>query len=206
MQRVKRKSAKRESVHRAGRADGAVRLKRARVFGFNRGDLAAAVAVREVQPAVEAPLQAVGQVLLVALGETREELLAAVGPATAAKLTELHLAVDAMPDKYVAKDIAKAIADKDDLENLRVLLLRAEVANPELPKLLEDAGAIVDDVAVYQTVPETDDVNGAAAPLLADGGDSPGVVYADIDTGALARARGMIPSLGHDRPYSVEVS
>ena len=97
--------------------------------------------------------------------------LAAVGPATAAKLKELHLSVDAMPDKYVAKDIAKAIAEKDDLENLRVLLLRAEVANAELPKLLEDAGAIVDDVAVYQTVPETDDVNGAAARLLADGAD-----------------------------------
>jgi uroporphyrinogen III methyltransferase/synthase len=76
-----------------------------------------------------------------------------------------------MPDKYVAKDISKAIAEKDDLENLRILLLRAEVANPELPKLLEDAGAIVDDVAVYQTVPETEDVTGAAARLLESGAD-----------------------------------
>ena len=97
--------------------------------------------------------------------------IAAVGPATAAKLKELHLSVDAMPDKYVAKDISKAIAAKDDLENLRILLLRAEVANPELPRLLEDEGAIVDDVAVYQTVPETEDVTGAAARLLEDGAD-----------------------------------
>ncbi len=97
--------------------------------------------------------------------------LAAVGPATAAKLKELHLSVDAMPDKYVARDIAKAIAAKDDLENLRILLLRAEVASPELPKLLEEQGAIVDDVAVYQTVPETEDANGAAARLLEDGAD-----------------------------------
>ncbi len=97
--------------------------------------------------------------------------IAAVGPATAAKLKEFHLSVDAMPDKYVAKDISKAIAAKDDLENLRVLLLRAEVANLELPKLLEDEGAIVDDVAVYQTVPETEDVTGAAARLLAEGAD-----------------------------------
>ncbi len=97
--------------------------------------------------------------------------IAAVGPATAAKLKELHLSVDAMPDKYVAKDISKAIAAKDDLENLRVLLLRAEVANLELPKLLEDEGAIVDDVAVYQTVPETEDVSGAAARLVEDGAD-----------------------------------
>ena len=97
--------------------------------------------------------------------------IAAVGPATAAKLKELHLSVDAMPDKYVAKDISKAIAAKDDLENLRVLLLRAEVANLELPKLLEDQGAIVDDVAVYQTVPETEDLTGAAARLVAEGAD-----------------------------------
>ncbi len=97
--------------------------------------------------------------------------IAAVGPATAAKLKELHLSVDAMPDKYVAKDISKAIAAKDDLENLRILLLRAEVANLELPKLLEDQGAIVDDVAVYQTVPETEDVTGAAARLLEEGAD-----------------------------------
>jgi uroporphyrinogen III methyltransferase/synthase len=76
-----------------------------------------------------------------------------------------------MPDKYVAKDIAKAIATKDDLENLRILLLRAEVANPELPKLLEEQGAIVDDVAVYQTVPETEDLTGAAARLREDGAD-----------------------------------
>lgn len=97
--------------------------------------------------------------------------IAAVGPATAAKLKELHISVDAMPDKYVAKDISKAIAAKDDLENLRVLLLRAEVANLELPKLLEEQGAIVDDVPIYQTVPETDDVNGAAARLLEEGAD-----------------------------------
>ena len=97
--------------------------------------------------------------------------IAAVGPATAAKLKELHLSVDAMPDKYVAKDISKAIAAKDDLENLRVLLLRAEVANLELPKLLEEQGAIVDDVAVYQTVPETEDLTGAAARLVAEGAD-----------------------------------
>ena len=97
--------------------------------------------------------------------------IAAVGPATAAKLKEQHISVDAMPDKYVAKDISKAIAAKDDLENLRVLLLRAEVANLELPKLLEEQGAIVDDVPVYQTVPETDDVNGAAARLLEEGAD-----------------------------------
>ena len=97
--------------------------------------------------------------------------IAAVGPATAAKLRELHLQVDLMPDEYVASKIAQALAEYESIDNLRILLLRAEVANPELPKLLEDKGAIVDDIAWYQTVPETEDITGAAAKLLKDGAD-----------------------------------
>lgn len=97
--------------------------------------------------------------------------IAAVGPATAARLKELHLRVDVMPDEYVAKKIGAAIHKFEDVENLRILIARAQVANPDLPKELEDLGAIVDDVAVYKTVPETDDINGAAAKLVESGAD-----------------------------------
>ena len=37
--------------------------------------------------------------------------------------------------------------------------------------------------------------------VLADGGEAPGIVYADIDPAAVGRVRGMIPSLEHDRAY-----
>ena len=97
--------------------------------------------------------------------------IAAVGPATAAKLKELHLKVDVMPAEYVAGAIAKAMNAHESVENLRILLQRAEVANADLPKALEELGAIVDDVACYKTVPETDDLNGAAAKLLEGGAD-----------------------------------
>lgn len=97
--------------------------------------------------------------------------IAAVGPATAAKLKELHLKVDAIPSEYVASKITAAMVDDGCLENLNVLLLRAEVANAELPKQLEEKGAIVDDVACYRTVPETEDTTGAAARLLEEGAD-----------------------------------
>jgi uroporphyrinogen III methyltransferase / synthase len=96
---------------------------------------------------------------------------AAVGPATAAKLKELHLAVDAMPEEYVAAKVAAAIAKVDGVENLKILCLRAQVANPELVAKLEELGAIVDDIACYRTVPETEDVNGAAAKLVEEGAD-----------------------------------
>lgn len=97
--------------------------------------------------------------------------IAAVGPATAARLKELHLRVDVMPDEYVAKKIGAAIHKFEDVENLRILIARAQVANPDLPKELEDLGAIVDDVAVYKTVPETDDPHGVAAKLVESGAD-----------------------------------
>ena len=39
--------------------------------------------------------------------------------------------------------------------------------------------------------------------VLADGGEAPGIVYADIDLSAVDRVRAMIPSLEHDRPFQL---
>lgn len=97
--------------------------------------------------------------------------IAAVGPATAAIVRGLHLKVDATPEAYLASKITAAMAERGSLENLKVLLLRAEEANRELPAELEAAGAIVDDVACYKTVPETEDRNGSAGRLLEEGAD-----------------------------------
>ena len=97
--------------------------------------------------------------------------LAAVGPATAKKLKDLHLTVDLMPEVYTAEATAQALLDYQNVENISVMLARAEEANSELPKLLEDQGAIVDDIAFYKTVPETEDRNGAAESFEEDGAD-----------------------------------
>jgi len=97
--------------------------------------------------------------------------IAAIGPATAAKLKELHLQVDVTPDESLASKIAGAINKYESVENLKICLLRAEVANPDLPKALEELGAIVDDIAVYKTTPETQDLTGAAAKLQEGGAD-----------------------------------
>ncbi|HTL58025.1 MAG TPA: uroporphyrinogen-III C-methyltransferase [Candidatus Limnocylindrales bacterium] len=97
--------------------------------------------------------------------------IAAVGPATATKLKELHLQVDLMPDEAMASSIAEAFSEYESIENLKICLLRAEVANRELPAALEALGAIVDDVACYKTVPEPHDPTGAAARLIQSGAD-----------------------------------
>lgn len=103
-----------------------------------------------------------------AIGNVR---FAAVGPQTAAKLTELHLRVDVMPEQYVAGKVADALNKFESVENLRYLLPRAQVANRELPQELEKMGGIVDDVAFYKTVPETEDVTGAAARFQESGAE-----------------------------------
>ena len=76
-----------------------------------------------------------------------------------------------MPERYVASDVADAIGQYESVENLKILLMRAEVANPELPKRLEEMGGIVDDIACYRTVAETEDKNGAAQRLVNEGAD-----------------------------------
>jgi len=119
--------------------------------------------------------------------------IAAVGPATAAKVKELHLEVDVMPKDYLASKIADALVKFESIENLRILLLRAEVANAELPRLLEGKGAIVDDVACYQTMPETADLTGAAAKLLEGGADW--ITFTSSSTVESLHARFDLPAL-----------
>jgi predicted amidohydrolase len=38
--------------------------------------------------------------------------------------------------------------------------------------------------------------------VLADGGESPGVVYADLELSQVGAVRAMLPSLTHDRPFA----
>ena len=97
--------------------------------------------------------------------------IAAVGPATARKLNELHLQVDLMPEEALAASIAEAFTEFESIENLKICLLRAEVGNPELPAALEALGAIVDDIPLYKTVPDLEDSTGAAAKLTETGAD-----------------------------------
>jgi len=119
--------------------------------------------------------------------------IAAVGPATASKLKELHLQVDLMPDEALASSIAEAFAEFESIDNLKICLLRAEVATPGLPAALEAMGAIVDDIPCYRTVPETEDASGAAAKLLNAGADW--ITFTSASTVEHFHARFDLPAL-----------
>lgn len=97
--------------------------------------------------------------------------IAAVGPATAERLKRLHLKVEVMPTKHTGADVARAINDFESIENLNICLLRAAKATPDLPKELEAAGAIVDDIPVYETIAETEDRLGMVAQFQETGAD-----------------------------------
>jgi uroporphyrinogen III methyltransferase / synthase len=103
-----------------------------------------------------------------AIGAVR---LAAVGPATAARLKSYYLKVDLMPDEFISSRIAEAFRKYQNIENIRILIMRAEVANPELPKQLEALGAIVDDIACYSVTSDFADCGQASKELIESGAD-----------------------------------
>jgi uroporphyrinogen III methyltransferase/synthase len=97
--------------------------------------------------------------------------IAAIGPATAQRLKDFHMHVDLQPEEFVAESLVREFRKAGGLENLRVLIARAEKARDLLPKELSAMGAIVDEGFAYRTVPETRDDIGARRRLLEEGAD-----------------------------------
>lgn len=103
-----------------------------------------------------------------ALGSAR---IAAIGPGTAKRVKDLHLAVDLQPEEAVAERLVEAFQQHESVENLRFLLVRAANARDVLPKSLTQLGAIVDEAIAYRTLPETDDITGAKKRFTDEGAD-----------------------------------
>lgn len=79
--------------------------------------------------------------------------VAAVGPATAAACRELlGLEVERVPERFIAESLAESLGD---LHNQRIILFNADLAHPRLEALLLQAGALVERVIAYHTVPAT---------------------------------------------------
>jgi len=97
--------------------------------------------------------------------------IAAIGPATAQRVKDFHLHVDLQPKEFVAEDVVREFKKQGSVENLKVLLVRAEKARDVLPKELAGLGAIVDETFAYRTVPETRDTSGARQQLAKHGAD-----------------------------------
>ncbi len=80
--------------------------------------------------------------------------VAAVGEATAAAARKAGLAVEVVPESYVAEYLVEALAGL--VAGKRILLARAEVARDVIPDALRAAGATVDVVDAYRNaLPES---------------------------------------------------
>ena len=95
--------------------------------------------------------------------------IAAIGPATAQRVKDFHFHVDLQPDEFIAEAVAKEFRKQGSIENVRILVVRAEKARDVLPKELSAAGAIVDEAFAYRTVPETRDTTGTRRQLATEG-------------------------------------
>ena len=97
--------------------------------------------------------------------------IAVIGPATAQRVKDFHLHVDLEAEEFVAEGLVRAFQKEENIENLRILLARAEQARDVLPKQLSSLGAIVDEGFAYRTVAETRDITGARGRLMEEGAD-----------------------------------
>ncbi|MBS0210847.1 MAG: uroporphyrinogen-III C-methyltransferase [Planctomycetes bacterium] len=107
--------------------------------------------------------------------------LAAIGPATAAALAEYHLHTDLEPGEYRAEALAEALVP--EAAGRRFLLARASRGREVLAEMLRAAGAIVDQVIVYQSadVREPDAEIGAAL-------DAGRIDWVTVTSSAIARS------------------
>ncbi|MEI6084672.1 MAG: uroporphyrinogen-III C-methyltransferase [Verrucomicrobiota bacterium] len=97
--------------------------------------------------------------------------IGAVGQSTAQRVAALHLEVDFIPKEFTSAGLLKEFRAQFDCENLRFLLPQADLADEKLAHGLEELGGIVDALDAYATVPETEDISGHRAQLLAEGAD-----------------------------------
>jgi len=93
--------------------------------------------------------------------------VAAIGPGTARALEEHGITADVVPEKFVAEALVEAL-QRVELAGSRALVARAAEARDVLPDALNERGAEVDVVALYETVRETPSEDAVEAAQAAD--------------------------------------
>ncbi|MGE5728776.1 MAG: uroporphyrinogen-III C-methyltransferase [Gemmatimonas sp.] len=122
--------------------------------------------------------------------------LCAVGPATADALLAHGLAVDVIPDRYVAEGVIEKLRERDDVRGARVLFVRAAGARELLPAALRDMRANVDEVEIYRTVPDLSGLDTLRDAL--DAGAVDVVTFTSAST-----VRHFVDALGAERARTV---
>ncbi len=109
--------------------------------------------------------------------------VSAVGPATAGALLERGIAVDTIPERFVAEGLLEIMRARDDVAGSRALYVTAEGARDVLPEGLRDLGAQVEVVVAYRSI--SDD---AGASRLSRAIESGKVHLVTFTSGSAVRA------------------
>ena len=83
--------------------------------------------------------------------------IAAIGSRTAAKLADFGVMADFVPEVFTGRELGRQLIGSANVRGKKILLLRSQLASNELVELLTEAGAEVDNVAVYTATPEKSD-------------------------------------------------
>jgi uroporphyrinogen III methyltransferase/synthase len=81
------------------------------------------------------------------LGKTK---IAAIGCATSSELRQYGLIADFVPDKYLSEEIVNGLSALNEINGQKYLLARADIARKNLFEGLQNQGAEVKDLIVYE--------------------------------------------------------
>jgi uroporphyrinogen III methyltransferase/synthase len=95
--------------------------------------------------------------------------ICAIGPRTQGELEGMGLTVSFIPQEYRAEGVIEGLKDRG-IKGQKILLPRARGARSILPEALREAGAVVDEVEVYQAV-KPSKFNESLASILKKGID-----------------------------------
>jgi len=93
--------------------------------------------------------------------------VAAIGPGTARALAKGGIAADVVPEKFVAESLVEALGEVE-VSGRKALVARAVEARDVIPEWLQQQGAEVDVVPLYETVREEPDAEAIEAAQTAD--------------------------------------
>ncbi len=91
---------------------------------------------------------------LVANLQQSKTKVAAVGPKTAEALQQGGIEPDFIPAKFTGLDLLPGLGD---VRGQRILLPRADLARPDLPRAIAAAGGLPEEIIVYHTLPAAPD-------------------------------------------------
>jgi uroporphyrinogen-III synthase len=115
--------------------------------------------------------------------------IAAVGPATAARVRAFGLPCDLVPERSSGGGLAAALAACDgSLAGAHVLWPRSDIAGRDLPDALAAAGAVVTEPEAYRTCPVQPEGLGTFMTMLEEGGVEAVAFFSPSAAAGLARA------------------